>query len=57
MDKLDEIVNKYSNTNHRTVRIKPGDGNTSMYIDFNKENKGVYIKYVGGGARGLLWGS
>ena len=57
MDKLDEIVNKYSNTNHRTVRIKPVDGNTSMYIDFNKENKGLYITYVGGGARGLLWGS
>ena len=32
-DKLDDIANKYNNTYHRTIIIKP-----SIYIDFNKEN-------------------
>ena len=38
IDKLDEIINKYSNTHHRTIKTKPVDVNPSMYIDFNKEN-------------------
>ena len=37
-DKLGDIVNKYNNTCHRTVKIKPLDVKPSMYIDFNKEN-------------------
>ena len=36
IDKLDEIINKYSNTYHRTIKTKPVDVNPSMYIDFNK---------------------
>ena len=38
IDKLDEIINKYINTYHRTIKTKPVDVNPSMYIDFNKEN-------------------
>ena len=38
IDKLDEIVNKYNNTYHRTIKMKPVDVNPSMYIDFDKEN-------------------
>ena len=38
IDKLDEIINKYSNTYHRTIKAKPVDVNPSMYIDFNREN-------------------
>ena len=38
IDKLNEIVNKYNNTYHRTIKMKPGDVNSSSYIDFNKEN-------------------
>ena len=38
IDKLDEIINKYINTYHRTVKTKPVDVNPSIYIDFNKEN-------------------
>ena len=34
IDKFDEIVNRYSNTHHRTIIIKP----VEMYIAFNKEN-------------------
>ena len=35
IDKLDDIVNEYNNTYHRTVKMKPVDVNT--YIDFSKE--------------------
>ena len=35
---LDDIVNKYNNKYHRTIKIKPADLNSSTYIDFNKEN-------------------
>ena len=38
IDKLDEIVNKYNNTYHRTIKKKPVDVNPGMFIDFNKEN-------------------
>ena len=35
IDKLDDIVNEYNNTFHRTIKMKPVDDNT--YIDFEKE--------------------
>ena len=35
---LDDIVNKYNNTYHRTIKMKLIDVNSSTYIDFNKEN-------------------
>ena len=38
IDKLDDIVNKYNNTYHITIKIKLVDIKPSMYIDFNKEN-------------------
>ena len=38
IDKLDCIVNKYSNTYHRTIKMKPVDVKPSIYVDFNKEN-------------------
>ena len=38
INKLDNIVNKYSNTHHRTIKMKPVDLKSSIYIDFNKEN-------------------
>ena len=38
IDKLDDIVYKYNNTYHRSIRMKPIDVNSSTYIDFNKEN-------------------
>ena len=37
IDKLDDIVDKYNNTYHRKIRIKPVDVNPSIHIDFNKE--------------------
>ena len=38
IDKSDDIVNKYNNTYHKTIKMKPVDVNPSMYIDLNKEN-------------------
>ena len=38
IDKLDDIVNKYNNTYHRTIKMKPVDAKQSIYIDFNREN-------------------
>ena len=38
IDKLDDIVNKYNNTYHRTIKMKPVDVKQNMYIEFKIEN-------------------
>ena len=38
INKLDDIVNKYNNTYHKTIKLKPVDVKPSIYIDFDKEN-------------------
>ena len=35
--KLDDIVNEYNNTYHRTIKMKPIDVKDNRYIDFDKE--------------------
>ena len=45
VDKFDDIVNKYRNTYHRTIKMKPVDVNSSPYIDFNKENNNEEPKF------------
>ena len=37
INKLDDIVNKYNNTYHRAIKIKPVDVKPSTYIDSSKE--------------------
>ena len=37
IDKLDDIVNKYNNTYHRTIKMKPAYVKPSAYIDSSKE--------------------
>ena len=37
IDKLDDIVNEYNNTSHRTIKMKPVDVKDNTYIDFEKE--------------------
>ena len=38
IDKLDDIVNEYNNTYHRTIKMKPIDVKDNSYIDFNKRS-------------------
>ena len=37
IDKLDDIVHKYNNKKHRTIKMKPIDVKGNTYIDFSKE--------------------
>ena len=37
IDQLDDIVNEYNNTYHRTIKIKPVDVKDNTYIGFKKE--------------------
>ena len=34
IDKLDDIVNKYNNTYHSTIKMNPIDVKSSAYINF-----------------------
>ena len=36
-DKLDDIVNKYKDKYHRTIKMKPVDVKSSAYIESSKE--------------------
>ena len=36
IDKLDDIVHKFNNTYHRTIKMKPVNVKPSIYIVFNK---------------------
>ena len=36
IDKLDDIVNKYDNTYHKTVKMEPADVKDNTYIIFGK---------------------
>ena len=38
INKLDDIVNEYNDTYHRTIQMKPIDVKSNTYIDFNAEN-------------------
>ena len=38
VEKLDDIVNKYSNKYHREIKMASFDVKSSAYIDFDKEN-------------------
>ena len=51
IDKLDDIVNKYNNTYHRTIRMKPVDVKRSTSIDSNKEINYQDPKFKIGGVR------
>ena len=37
IDKLDDIVNEFNNTYHRTIKMKPIDVKDNTSIDFGKE--------------------
>ena len=37
INKLDDLVNKYNNTYHSTINVKPVDVKSNTYIDSNKK--------------------
>ena len=37
IDKLNDIVNKYNNTYHRTIKIKPVDVKDNTYINTDRQ--------------------
>ena len=37
IDKLDDIVNKYNNANHKTIKMKPANLKSSTYFKSSKE--------------------
>ena len=45
IDKLDDIVNKYNNTYHSTIKIEPVDVKSNKYINSSKEIDGKDHKF------------
>ena len=45
VNKLDDTVNKYNNTYHSTIKMKPVDVKSNTYIDSNKEIDEKYPKF------------
>ena len=45
IDKLDDVVNKYNNTYHSTIKMKSFEVNSSTYIDFDKQDSKEHPKF------------
>ena len=45
VDKLDDIVNKYNNTYHSTIKMKPVDVKSNTYINSSKDINNKYPKF------------
>ena len=45
IDKLDEILNEYSNTYHSTIQRKRVDVESSRYTDFDQKNNTENSKF------------
>ena len=45
IDKADDIVNKYNNIVHRTIKMKPIDVKDNTYTDFKKVVSNKYPKF------------
>ena len=46
IDNLDNIVDKYNNTYHTAIKMKPVDVKSNTYIDSNKEINDKDLKYI-----------
>ena len=44
-DVLDHIVNKYNNTVHRTIKMKPIDVTSDSYAEYNEDSNKRYPKF------------
>ena len=48
VDKLNDIVDEYNNTCHKTIKTKPVDVKDNTYIDFGKEVNDKDLKFIVG---------
>ena len=53
-DVLDDIVNKYNNTVHRTIKMKPIDVTSDSYAEYNEDFNKKYPKFKVGDHVGIL---
>ena len=44
-DMLDDIVNKYNKTDHKTIKMKPIDVTSDYYVEYNKDSNEKYPKF------------
>ena len=52
IDKLDDTLDRYNNTYHSAIKMKPVDVNPDMHVEYNKENNKEGSKFkVGDHAR------
>ena len=47
-DALDDIVNKYNNTVHRKIKMKPIDVTSDAYVEYNEDSKKKDPKFKNG---------
>ena len=45
---LDDILNKYNNTLHRTIKIKPTDVTSDSYAEYNEDSNRKDLKFKAG---------
>ena len=45
VEKLDEIVHEYNNTYHNTIRMKPVDVTSGIYIKYDVDHNGKDPKF------------
>ena len=45
IDKLDDVVNKYNNTYHSTIKLKPVDVKSNTYIESSKKTNDKNPKF------------
>ena len=45
IDKLDDMVNKYNNTHHNTIKMNPVDAKSNTNIDSSKETNNKDPKF------------
>ena len=48
IDVLDDIVNKYNNTIHRTIKMKPIDVTDDFYAKYNEDSNKINPKFKAG---------
>ena len=47
-DVLDDSVNKYNNTFHRTIKMKPVDVTSDSYAEYNEDSNATKPKFKAG---------